>query len=71
MDMKLYEKSAKSYTIYFHMKEQRTTHINRVVAVTGFDDEKEKENSLKAGFDAFICKPLRLDGIIEVMKHLY
>jgi DNA-binding response OmpR family regulator len=39
--------------------------------VTGFDDEKEKQQSLTAGFDAFICKPLKLDGLIEVMKHLY
>lgn len=44
---------------------------HRVIAVTGFDDQKEKELCLAAGFDAFISKPLRLEGLIEVMKHLF
>lgn len=58
---------------YFAIKQERKNvgEPNKIIAVTGFDDEKEKQICIDLGFDAFITKPLRVDSLIEVMKHLF
>jgi DNA-binding response OmpR family regulator len=44
---------------------------NKIIAVTGYDDEEEKIRCHEAGFNALITKPLNIHALINTMKELY
>ena len=40
----------------------------QIIALTGYDDQKEKEKCFEFGFDAFISKPVKYDDLATVLK---
>ncbi|CAD8081014.1 unnamed protein product [Paramecium sonneborni] len=41
-----------------------------IIALSGYDDLKEKEKCQQKGFDAFVSKPIRIIDIISVIKEV-
>jgi CheY-like chemotaxis protein len=44
---------------------------NRIIAVTGYDEEEEKIRCHEHGFNALVTKPLKVNDLRETMKELY
>jgi CheY-like chemotaxis protein len=44
---------------------------NKIIAVTGYDEEEEKIRCHEHGFNALVTKPLKVNDLIEAMKELY
>jgi CheY-like chemotaxis protein len=44
---------------------------NKIIAVTGYDEEEEKIRCQEHGFNALVTKPLKVNDLIETMKELY
>ena len=38
-----------------------------MIALSGHDDDKEKENCLKIGYDGFLPKPFNLGDLIDLL----
>lgn len=45
-------------------KSSRTTE-SRLVALSGYSDDEHRSEALKAGFDSFLVKPVRLDTLLQ------
>lgn len=43
------------------------TEAPRLIAITGYGQERDRANALAAGFDAHIVKPVTSDGILRVL----
>lgn len=41
-----------------------------IIALSGYDDIKEKENCYRVGFDAFVSKPIKIVDIISVVNEV-
>ena len=41
-----------------------------LIALSGHDDEREKENCLNIGFNGFLAKPIGLPDIIGILNDL-
>lgn len=41
-----------------------------LIALSGHDDEKEKDSCQKAGFDAFLSKPIQISKVLEALDEL-
>ncbi len=42
--------------------------LSRLIALTGYSNEADKERALEAGFDAYIVKPFSIKAFIECVE---
>jgi DNA-binding response OmpR family regulator len=48
----------------------RASHDIRLVAVTGFGKDRDRQRALDAGFDAHLVKPVTMDQLAEAIGHM-
>ncbi|CAD8139445.1 unnamed protein product [Paramecium pentaurelia] len=52
------------------MEKDNLTDTSFIIALTGYDDLKEKEKCQQKGFDAFVSKPIKIIDIISVVNEV-
>ncbi|KAM3129549.1 hypothetical protein pb186bvf_018373 [Paramecium bursaria] len=52
------------------MEKNNQKERSYIIALSGYDDSKEKEQCYKSGFDAFITKPMKITDVISVFKEI-
>jgi PAS domain S-box-containing protein len=58
------------YELARRLREQRPDPGFRLVAVTGYGQESDRQRSLSAGFDAHLVKPLDFDVLDSLLKRM-
>lgn len=51
------------------IRKQSLSHMPRIIAVSGWGAEQDREQSLQAGFDAHFVKPVPLASLIEYLSN--
>ncbi len=57
------------YEVARRMRSDPVTSMVRLIALTGYGQESDRERALDAGFDAHLVKPVDLNRLIEVMEN--
>lgn len=52
------------------MESNKLIERNYIIALTGYDDMKQKEKCYRLGFDAFVSKPIQIVDIISVVNEV-
>ena len=59
------------YEVARNLRQRRSSPELRLVALTGYGQESDRQRALEAGFDAHLVKPLSVHRLVELLRGMW